>query len=233
MGTGDEYFSVVPEGVVRHQPRWAWHRPLLGPSGQCVQDIHAQVVTWNIRTYNLKWHIHNDFTIVITITIADMAETYGWITPRKNYIVFCQRGKCSEQLPWLQHNVVGMGRIWNFTRIEYSRNFEHKSNTNIHWLLIRLEYRTVSRCLARTQRHPIALGASLSQSRRHRGHVYRHHRSFCLIFDLTMKTTSYSRQMYPHISYEHIHTLGSEIKSLTFLWRIKLTKPTCAKLDMI
>ena len=31
-------------------------------------------------------------------------------------------------------------------------------------------------------------------------------RSFCLLSKLSMKTTSYSRQTSPHISYVHIHT---------------------------
>ena len=48
----------------------------------------------------------------------------------------------------------------------------------------------------------------------HRGHMYR---SFCLLSELTMNTTSYSRQTYPHISYVHIHTTGYKIKSFIFL----------------
>ena len=102
------------------------------------------------------------------------------------------------------HWRVRMGRIWNFIRIEYRieypRNFEYESNfesnTNIRLLQTRLEYWTVSRCLAGTRRHPVAMGISPCRSRRHCGHK---HRSFCLLSDLTMKTTSYSRQTYHRI----------------------------------
>ena len=53
----------------------------------------------------------------------------------------------------------------------------------------------VSRCLARTQRHHVAMGTSPSRSHQYHGHTCR----FCLLSDLTMKTNSYSRQT-SHIS---------------------------------
>ena len=96
-----------------------------------------------------------------------------------------------------------MGRIWNFVRIEYPWNYESniESNTNIQWLQIRLEYWTVLRYFSGTRRHSVATGTSPGRRRRHRGHM---HQSFCLLSDLTMKMTSYSRQTYHHISYVHI-----------------------------
>ena len=102
---------------------------------------------------------------------------------------------------------IRMERIWNLIRIESNileiskRN--RISNPNIQWLQIRLEYWKVSRCLAATRRHPVAMGTSPWMSRRQCG---RTRRSFCLLSDLTMKTTSYSRQTSRHISYEHTYT---------------------------
>jgi len=83
-------------------------------------------------------------------------------------------------------------RIWNFIRIEYrienSRHIEYEtnieSNTDIQWLQIRLQYWTVSRWLARTRRHPVAMGTSPCWRRRHRGHT---HRTLCLLSDLIIK----------------------------------------------
>ena len=103
-------------------------------------------------------------------------------------------------------SIVKDGTNLDFLQFEYPWNFEYKSK-------VRFDQNrgTVLRCLAGTQhrRH-----TSLCQSCRNHGHA---HRSFCLLSDLTMKTTSYSRQAYHHISYVQIHTLGYQIKSFTFV----------------
>ena len=63
-------------------------------------------------------------------------------------------------------------------RFEYPRHFEYESNTNIQWLQIRLEFLTVSRCLAGMRRHLVAMGTSPCRSRRLR--------SLCLLSDITI-----------------------------------------------
>ena len=106
-------------------------------------------------------------------------------------------------LPASEADVLRMGRIWNFTRIEYRLEYpQHfgyksniKSNTNIQWLWIRLESWTVLRCLAEMQSHPVAM--SPSPSRQHCAGATAHmHWSFCLLSDLTMKTSFNSRLTY-------------------------------------
>ena len=110
---------------------------------------------------------------------------------------------------WLQ---LRMGRIRNFIWIKYQiiypHNFEYKSNMNIQWLQIRLEYWTVSRYLdaASSCDHGLKSMLELLAS----WPYMQLHWSFCLLSDLNMKTTSYSHQTYPHISY--VHTLGYKIK---------------------
>ena len=98
----------------------------------------------------------------------------------------------------------GTNLEFHSNRISSEFRIRIESNTNIQWLQIQLEYWTVSRFLAGTRRHPVATSTGPGRSRRHRGHT---HRSCCLLSDLTMETTSYSRQTYPHIPNIHIHTL--------------------------
>ena len=92
-------------------------------------------------------------------------------------------------------NTVRMGRIWNFIRIEYPRNFEYEYSVASNSIIILNRVEMACRDAALPSCHT--------------------HRSFCLLSDLvlTMKTTSDNRQAYPHISCVHnIHTLGYKIK---------------------
>ena len=83
-------------------------------------------------------------------------------------------------------------------QIEYRIEYEYIVASNSNRILNGVE------SLAGTLRHPVAMSSSPCQSRRHRGHT---HRYFCLLSDLTIKTISYSRQSYHHISCAHTHTV--------------------------
>ena len=92
--------------------------------------------------------------------------------------------------------MVRMGRIWNFIWIEYPRNFEYE---------IEYKYSVGSNSLKILNGVKMSycdVASFLCWRHWHHGHM---HRSYCLLSDLTMKTTFYRRQTYPHISYVHTH----------------------------
>ena len=103
--------------------------------------------------------------------------TYFWRTWTFYFIYF------------IAHIVKG-GTNWDFLRFEFPGNFEHKSK-------IKFDENTEQCWYVGTQRHLCTCPC------RHRGHT---HRSFCLLSDPTMKTTSYSRQTYHHILCTYTHT---------------------------
>ena len=119
-------------------------------------------------------------------------------------IVMSYEGCDADRVVWRSlERVVGIG--WDESGISFKSNILEISNTNIQWQ-IWLKYCTVLRCLAVTWCHPV--DKSMPESL-HCGHT---HWCFYLLSDLNMKTTSYSRQTYPHISYVHIHTLSYKVK---------------------
>ena len=101
-------------------------------------------------------------------------------------------------------------------RIEYPGNVKYElnitSNTTIQWLKIRLQFTILNGVMMSSR----DAASSCGQNHRHHGHTCR---SICLHSNLTMKTSSYSRQASPDISYVHTHT-HKVTKLFTFMPKI-------------
>ena len=141
-----------------------------------------------------------------TLVIVYMRKLSGFAlglrhSPYTNFFTVWRNKKCTLSPIWRK-----MKCGTDESGISFESNILEISKTN----RIEYEYSVASNSIRilKTERYHVMMSCRGAASSRAVGVATTStHRSFCLLSDLTMKTTSYSRQTYPHISYVHIQTL--------------------------